>query len=86
VLRARGAEKKGLSLQEVREEIISLFDEGIAEQQDGSPEATISILIEAQLLLCDTVQNEISRMHTTPPLAPLANDSFPVVDTCTHVS
>jgi hypothetical protein len=63
---------KGLSLQDVREEIISLFDESNAELQNGSPEAAVSMLIEAQLLLCDAVQIEINRLQSPPPLVPLA--------------
>jgi hypothetical protein len=71
---------KGLSLQDVKEEIISLFDEGNAELERGSPEAAVSILIEAQLLLCDAVQNEINKMQPTPPLVPLAQGSVAEAD------
>lgn len=65
----------GLLLQDVREEIVSLLDESTAELQDRSPQVAVSMLMEAQFLLSDAIQNELNRTQCTPSLVPAADET-----------
>jgi hypothetical protein len=66
---------RALLLRDVREEIVSLLDESTAELLEGSSEVAVSMLLEAQFLLCDAIQNELNSIRITPPLVPLAGES-----------
>lgn len=68
---------KGLSLNDVREEIVSLLNESTEVLQSGDPQAAVSILVEAQFLLSDAIQNEMNGIEcASSPLQP-ANEWWP---------
>jgi hypothetical protein len=50
---------RGLLLSDVREEIVSLLSESTEVHQSGDPQTAVSILMEAQFLLSDAIQNEL---------------------------
>jgi hypothetical protein len=71
---------KGLLLQDVREEIVSLLDQSTVEFQSGSSQVAVSMLMEAQFLLGDIIQNELNRIQGMPPLVPSADDCAEVTN------
>jgi hypothetical protein len=64
---------QGLTLEDIREEIVSLLNESAEELRNGYPQTAISILVEAQFLLSDAIQNEMNRAECTP-LVPLGDE------------
>lgn len=66
---------KGLLVQDVRKEIVSLLDQCTEELQDGSPQVAVSMLMEAQFLLGDAIQNELNRIQNAPLLVPAGDES-----------
>ena len=64
---------RGLTLRDVREEIVALLDESTKELQDGNSQTAVTMLLEAQFLLSDAIQNEMNRTECTPSLVPLAD-------------
>jgi hypothetical protein len=50
---------RGLLLSDVREEIVALLSESTEVHQSGDPQTAVSILMEAQFLLSDAIQNEL---------------------------
>lgn len=67
---------KGLSLKDVREEIVSLLEESTEELKNGDRQTAVSILVEAQFLLSDAIQNEMNGIDCTPSLVSPA-DQWP---------
>ena len=61
---------KGLSLNDVREEIVSLLNESTEVLQNGDPQAAVSILVEAQFLLSDAIQNESNGIQCALSVSP----------------
>ena len=57
---------RGLLLSDVREEIVSLLNESTEELQSGDAQTAVSILVEAQFLLSDAIQNELKSIDCTP--------------------
>lgn len=66
---------KGLSLNDVRDEIVSLLNESTDVLQNGNQQAAVSILVEAQFLLSDAIQNEMNVMVCAPSSVPSADGS-----------
>jgi hypothetical protein len=54
---------KGLSLKDVRAEIVSLLDESAEQLESGDRNTAVSILVEAQFLLSDTIQHEMNEIE-----------------------
>jgi hypothetical protein len=65
---------RGLLLRDVREEIVSLLNESTEVHQSGDPQTAVSILVEAQFLLSDAIQNELKSIDYTPSLASPADE------------
>ena len=68
---------KGLSLNDVREEIVSLLNESTEVLQNGDPQAAVSILVEAQFLLSDAIQNEMNGIQCAPSSVPPTDAWWP---------
>ena len=65
---------QGLTLKDVRNEIVDLLDESTKELQNGNSQMAVTMLVEAQFLLSDAIQNEMNRTECTPSLVPLADE------------
>jgi hypothetical protein len=61
---------RGLSLKDVRQEVVSLLDKSTEELQDGNSHSAVLMLVEAQFLLSDAIQNEMNRVECAPSLVP----------------
>jgi hypothetical protein len=64
----------GLTLKDVRNEIVALMDESTKELQNGSSQTAATMLVEPQFLLSDAIQNEMNRTECPPSLVPLADE------------
>jgi hypothetical protein len=65
---------RGLLLSDVREEIVSLLSESTEVHQSGDPQTAVSILMEAQFLLSDAIQNELKSIDCAPSPASPADE------------
>lgn len=65
---------KDMSLNDVREEIVSLLKESAEVRQNGDLQAAVSILVEAQFLLSDAIQNELEQIDCSPSLLPATGE------------
>jgi hypothetical protein len=63
-----------LQISVVREEIISLLNESAQEFQRAEPDAELSLLLEAQFLLSEAIQSQLSKTRGAPPLSPFPDE------------
>jgi hypothetical protein len=54
----------------LREEIVTLLNDGAEQFQRGEAQAAVSLLIEAQFVLGELIQHELNKLQETPPLIP----------------
>jgi hypothetical protein len=54
----------------VRHEVISLVSESAEESQKGEAQSALSLLLEAQFLLGELIQNQLNTIHCAFPLRP----------------
>ena len=59
-----------VAVQEVRDEIVSLVRESAEETRTGSSQSAVSMLIEAQCLLAELIENELNKLEPLPSLVP----------------
>jgi hypothetical protein len=57
-------------VQEIRDEVVSLVRESAEETRTGSSQSAVSMLIEAQCLLAELIENELNKIEPLPSLAP----------------
>ena len=59
-----------VAVQEVRDEVVSLVRESAEETRTGSSQSAVSMLIEAQCLLAELIENELNRLQPFPSIVP----------------
>lgn len=65
---------RALPIEVVRDEVISLVSESAQEYQNGAIQSELSLLLEAQFLLCELIQNQLTAAQYAPPLSPPADE------------
>jgi len=73
--RVRGNGMKGLSLKGAHEEVVSLVRRAVEEFEEGEVQVGISILLEAQFLLSELIEQELNHIDSAPPLSPFIGES-----------
>ncbi len=63
-----------LALKAVHEEVVSLVQRSVEEFEGGEAQAGISLLLEAQFLLGEVIQERLNNMEITPSLSPLMDE------------
>jgi hypothetical protein len=58
----------------LREEIVTLLNDGAEEFQRGQAQAAVLLLIEAQFVLGEVIQHELNKLQETPPLIPVGDE------------
>jgi hypothetical protein len=66
---------RALPIEVVRDEVISLVSESAHECRNGTIQSELSLLLEAQFLLCELIQNQLTAAQYAPLLGPPANES-----------
>jgi hypothetical protein len=65
---------RALPIEVVRDEVISLISESAQECQNGATQSELSLLLEAQFLLCELIQNHLTAAQYALPLSPPADE------------
>ncbi len=64
---------KELAFRVAHEEVVSLVQSGVEEFDEGEPQAGVSLLLEAQFLLADLIQQRLNNIVSAPPLSPFVD-------------
>ena len=65
---------KELTLKVAHEEALSLLQRGVVEFEEGETHTGVSLLLEAQFLLGEVIQQQLNKMDSPPHLSPLSDE------------
>jgi hypothetical protein len=65
-----------LTLRAIHEEALSLVQRGVEEFEEGETCVGVSLLLEAQFLLGEVIQQQLNQIDSTPPLSPSSDESI----------
>jgi hypothetical protein len=65
---------RAFPIEVARDEVISLVSESAQECRNGAIQSELSLLLEAQFLLCELIQHQLTAAQHAPPLSPPANE------------